>query len=102
MDRSFKHSRGPWVIKPEEVGKDYIRIRGDVAGSRFKIANVLTPTYDGVHEREAEETRANARLIAAAPELLAVLVEMLGCRAMDPALFPCDEADAIIAKVRGV
>ena len=66
-----EHTKGPWVVLPEEVDKDYIRIRGSVLGSRYKIANVITPTYDGVHEREAKETRANAYLIAAAPQLLA-------------------------------
>jgi hypothetical protein len=55
---------------PEECDKPYIRIRGTRLGGRYKIANVLTPTYDRVHQREAEETRANARLIAAAPDLL--------------------------------
>lgn len=68
-----KHTRGPWQILPEEVDKPYIRIRGTMLGGRFKVANVLTPVYEGVHEREAEETRANARLIAAAPDLLEAL-----------------------------
>lgn len=69
----FKGTPGPWEIKPEEVDKCYIRIRGTKLGGRFKIANVLTPIYDGVNEREANETRNNARLIAAAPELLEAL-----------------------------
>lgn len=68
-----EHSKGPWKILPEEVDKPYIRVRGDRLGGRFKIANVLTPVYADVHEREAQETRANAILIAAAPDLLAAL-----------------------------
>lgn len=68
-----KYTPGPWVILPEECDRDYLRIRGSILGSRYKIANVLTPVYDGVHKREAEETRANARLIAAAPVLLDAL-----------------------------
>lgn len=72
-----KHTRGPWEVKTEECDKPYIRIRGTILGGRFKIANVLTPNHDGVHEREAEETRANARLIASAPELLEALIELL-------------------------
>ena len=67
------HTPGPWVTLPEEVDKPYIRIRGTRPGGRYKVANVITPVYEGVHEREADETRANARLIAAAPELLEAL-----------------------------
>lgn len=67
------HTPGPWRALSEECDKPYIRIRGTKLGGRYKVANVLTPVYDGVHQREAEETRANASLIAAAPELLAAL-----------------------------
>ena len=66
--KQTKFTQGPWTIYPEEVDKPYIRIRGTQLGGRFKIANVVTPVYEGVHEREAQETRANARLIAKAPE----------------------------------
>ena len=68
-----QHTPGPWALLPEECDKPYIRIRGTNLGGRYKIANVLTPVYERVHAREAEETRANARLIAAAPDLLEVL-----------------------------
>lgn len=71
------HTPGPWVTLPEEVDKPYIRIRGTRPGGRYKVANVITPVYEGVHEREADETRANARLIAAAPELLEALRAVL-------------------------
>lgn len=71
-----KHTPGPWVMLQEECDKPYIRIRGSQIGDRYKIANVITPIYENVHEREAKETRANAALIAAAPELLNALVLM--------------------------
>ena len=70
----FKGTPGPWQMMPEEVDKPYVRIRGTIAGCRFKVANVPTPVYDGVHEREAVETRNNARLIASAPDLLAACI----------------------------
>lgn len=72
----FKGTPGSWEIKPEEVDRPYIRIRGTRLGGRFKVANVLSPDYDGVHHREADETRANARLIAAAPALLEALLDL--------------------------
>lgn len=65
-----EYTKGPWRILPEECDKPYIRIRGTALGGRYKVANVLTPVYDGVHESEAQETRANAKLIASAPDLL--------------------------------
>ncbi len=71
--KQFKGTPGPWVIKPEEVDRGYIRVRGARLGGRYKVANVVTPQYEGVLAREAEETRANANLIAAAPELLEAL-----------------------------
>ena len=72
-----KFTKGPWQVLPEEADKDYIRIRGTVWGGRYKVANVPTPVYEGVPQRELEETRANAALIAAAPELLAALEGLL-------------------------
>ena len=61
----IKHTPEPWQLLPEECDRPYIRIRGTVLGCRYKIANVITPFYEGAHHREAEETRANARRIVA-------------------------------------
>ncbi len=72
------HTTGPWRTLPEECDKPYIRVRGTALGGRYKVANVLTPAYEGVNSREAEETRANARLIAAAPKLLEALRPLAG------------------------
>lgn len=69
----FKGTPGPWKILPEEFDKPYIRIRGTQMGKRYKIANILSPVYDGMTEREAEETRANARIVVVAPEMLKTL-----------------------------
>lgn len=68
-----KHTEGPWRVLPEEPDKDYSRVRGTRLGHRFKIANV----HDGDHPREYAESQANARLIAAAPELLDALEDSL-------------------------
>lgn len=73
----IKHTSGPWTVMPEESDKSYVRIRGTRLGERYKVANVVTPDYPGAQETEAQETRANARLIAAAPDLLLALDEMV-------------------------
>jgi hypothetical protein len=91
------HTNGPWRILSEEVDRSYIRVRGTVPGGRYKIANVPTVAYEGVPEWEAEETRANARLIASAPELLEALDLLLHDRT--PWTVSC--ARAAIAKARG-
>lgn len=101
---STTHTAGPWETKPEECDKPYIRIRGTRLGARYKVANVITPVYDGVGAREAEETRANARLIAAAPELLDALTGLLAVvnvRIDDPRTQQFDKARAAIAKATG-
>ena len=74
---STKHTRGPWTVLPEEVDCYYIRVRGTRLGERYKVANVPMVTGRGVPAREADETRANARLIAAAPEQHAEMLRYL-------------------------
>lgn len=69
-----RHTRGPWETLPEEAGKAYIRVRGTRLGATYKIANVLVHTYPGALDYELHEARANARLIAAAPDLLEALL----------------------------
>lgn len=99
-----KFTRGPWKVLPEEVDRPYIRIRGSVLGGRYKIANVVTPTYEGVHEREAIETRANAALISAAPDLyqlLAAADTLIIWESMGFTNEFADRVEAALAKARG-
>ncbi|QDU35649.1 hypothetical protein [Proteus phage vB_PmiP_RS10pmA] len=72
------YSKGPWEVKPEEVDKPYIRIRGTRLGGRFKIANVLLPVYENFPQRELDEVRHNARLITSSPEMFELLVSING------------------------
>ena len=61
-----EHTKGPWEIETK--------------GSRHFIdgADQLTVAYvDRAGVRDRQEIEANARLIAAAPDLLAALIEML-------------------------
>ncbi|WP_272672972.1 hypothetical protein [Providencia sp. PROV131] len=77
-------------------------------GGRYKVANVLTPNHEGVDPREAKETRANAHLIAAAPELLDALQKLLkyhddfyGIEPDEDPDHPLSVAKAAIAKALG-
>ena len=80
MNAQAGHTPGPWTLLPEEADKDYLRIRGTRLGGRYKVANVHHIRYEGVHavvrERDDAESMANARLIAAAPELLEAAIEL--------------------------
>lgn len=72
-----KHTKGPWTLLPAESDKDYLRIRGTQLGGRYKVANVHQWRYEGmpdsIRQHDDAESMANARLIAAAPELLEAL-----------------------------
>ena len=81
---------------PEELHRPYIRIRGTRLGARYKVANVLGPEYKDAPEREAEETRANAVLIAAAPCLLAALQRLVHPMADDE---DREHAEELIARI---
>ena len=66
MKTETKHTQGPWEIETK--------------GSRHFIdgADQLTVAYvDRAGVRDRQEIEANARLIAAAPELLAALIGMM-------------------------
>lgn len=67
-----KHTTGPWKIEKEEVwaiiGKD---------GGRLATMNWLKGSFGGQGRRDADEVRANAALIAAAPELLDLVIHAL-------------------------
>jgi hypothetical protein len=65
----LKHTPGPWEIKDIENDANYIRIRGKKLGFRYKIANVIAE-----FSNEIDESKANARLIAAAPDILEILI----------------------------
>ena len=103
------HTHGPWQVLPQEPDKNYLRVRGVVPGDRRKIANVHIPEVDSnfhterMIERDMQESIANANLIAAAPELLEALKEMVNSYELEaspenPALL---QAKAIIAKAEG-
>jgi hypothetical protein len=85
------HAPGQWVVKSLSVYTDY------GAGHRHKVADTRQPLFT----RECQE--ANARLIAAAPDLLAALQAIMGDPdAVDHILhLDAVAADAAIAKATG-
>lgn len=99
----FKGTPAPWQILPEEIDKNYIRVRGTVLGSRYKVANVLTPLLCDRKFQEWEQTRFNANLIASAPELLSELIRLRNMIASYKYSIGdnLDITDAIIAKALG-
>ena len=69
------HTPGPWAHGQQGCESGWIEITA--ADDRNPVA-CATPAKPGTaEERRDAETRANARLIAAAPELLEALQELL-------------------------
>ena len=91
-----KHTPGPWETPGEDGGERVICYQ-DSTGKRRTLAHV----YDG---EEFGSMEANARLIAAAPELLAALqrsLNWLSSYSGDGALGAYEQARAAIAKASG-
>lgn len=64
------HTPGPWPLKPTGDGKRFIVGEGLVEGPNgYDVAEVYSDDCD------QEEAEANARLIAAAPDMLDALLE---------------------------
>lgn len=63
------HTHGPWAI-------DWNITRLDIHSDGENVATMHRPTKDGKPTDRDVEIKANARLIAAAPDLLKVLQEL--------------------------
>lgn len=71
----FKGTKGEWKVKHSE-SKSSWNVIGTVIGLRYKIARcpyMVTNNLKNINERERKEQEANAKLIAAAPDLLEAL-----------------------------
>lgn len=84
-----KHTPGPWNVGHEDENTGEIEVISD---GRPYVCLVLPGAID-------EVTPANARLIAAAPELLEALQRLVD--AVDPESTGWGEAVAVIAKATG-
>jgi hypothetical protein len=67
IDKSNGYTRGPWIAHPYNVRMGSLISFGYLSKGE-NIANVFG-------QKDAEEGKANARLIAASPELLEALIE---------------------------
>ena len=63
-----KHTPGPWYVDTQAKRADYIRANGDELPGTCAIAQICS-------RGGWSESNANARLIAAAPDLLEALIE---------------------------
>src|SRR5262245_8831819 len=68
-----KHTPGPWTVDSDES----IAVRPNGDGGRVCTLNWLRGRQGLNGRREANEVEANARLIAAAPDMLAALTEIV-------------------------
>ncbi len=66
-----KHTKGPWEMEYDNYGNDSYSEWIDIFTSHNTIAQV------GRSRKMTEENKANARLIAAAPELLEALKKLV-------------------------
>lgn len=88
-----KHTSGPWTV-PEKFPSEVERSDGKtVASCWHQHAVGKTVTLEDVAPVSLSESRANARLIAAAPELLEALERILGAMPFG------DEPDFAVAAI---
>jgi hypothetical protein len=89
-----KHTPGPWY----HTGLEF----NDVRDSDDELVAVAHHLRVGQPKRSGQEAKANARLIATAPDLLAVLQELIDIEGPQPGTAAwADKARAAIAKATG-
>jgi hypothetical protein len=94
-----QHTPGPWAVGPVHQ-REAIRVidpHGSTlawCGAPQRVSNEGSHTIDG-------EQRANARLIAAAPDLLDLAEQMLAVASVEMSSDLIAAADAVIRKARG-
>lgn len=98
---NVNHTPGPWTIG--KVGsyctkEGYVPINSD---SYFAFAEVVWEFEDSPDSKTSRECRANARLIAAAPDLLNALKEVASVLGLNGCYEAQDRARNAIAKATG-
>lgn len=106
-----KHTPGPWTYEGDHTHRQFnIRMLGHLIGTRDEAKHICTVNNLPPHvlaNRDAVTAEANARLIAAAPELLAALesaqawIARAGYTDRDKWQSVQEQARAAIAKAKG-
>lgn len=91
------HTPGPWEYEHDEHGT-----QSEIVGqSECLFEAVCIIPHDDIMEDGWQEMLANTRLIAAAPELLEVLVRLRAMLGPDPNSAILHDVDAAIRKATG-
>ena len=113
MKTDTKHTPGPWhlgfehpaIVESRRCGSDFLPIPGE--NWHWKIVRLTTPAGEFLVTGEndtATARQANARLIAAAPDLLAALANIVKLADTSDFYLPrnwLEDARAAIAKAEG-
>lgn len=97
MSEKQKHTPGPWV---PEFGES-CRVRAKQDGGKVAIMMNLKGLHGLIGRRTGAEVAANARLIAAAPELLEALEYIMGDSVSFLRDTAIEKARSAIAKAEG-
>ena len=106
MSMTTKHTPGPWTIDPRYVNEPVQEVYGPDCVVGDARAGFV-PQNDRERKLAGEVAHANARLIAAAPELLealrelAALVDAIRSGDYQPDSFTTQPARAAIARAEG-
>lgn len=94
---SVKHTPGPWSCDEDPMGPEILTIIADAAKPTYDWKIVAQLSADDDSDIPPHIARANARLIASAPEMFAILKSARAMKAPTQAWL--DDTFAIIAKV---
>ena len=93
----MSHTKGPWIVDGDN-GEYISPIDG---GDIIAIAHILPIDDNWDDWSRGEQTKANALLISAAPDLLEALEQLLEYGSMTGPDWPIDQAREAIDKARG-